>query len=84
VETTRENLDTDVSTTSTQRTNVPERNPDFYFRLTRANGTTIDTLQLPAGFFVNFESRRIGTRANPLTITFGGGGPIVLDPGIII
>jgi hypothetical protein len=80
VETTRENLDTDEVTRTTQRTAVPESRPDFYFRVTRANGTAIDTLQLPAGFFQNFQSARIGTRANPLTITFGGGGPIVLDP----
>ena len=82
VQTTRVNLDTDVETTSTRRTPVPEARPDFYFRVTRPNGSAIDTLQLGAGFFRNFESARIGTPMNPLTITFGGGGPIVVDPGI--
>jgi hypothetical protein len=83
VETTRLNLDTDRETTSTRRTAAPEARPDFYFRVTRANGTVVNTLQLPAGFFLNLQSARIGTPANPLTITFGGAGPVVvLDPVI--
>ncbi len=81
VETTRVNLDTDQTTTSTRRTPVAEPNPDFYFRVTRPNGTVVDTLSQPAGFFLNFQSRRVGTPANPLTITFGG-GLVVFDPGI--
>ena len=88
VETTRLNLDTDQQTTSTRRTPVPEPNPDFYFRVTRPNGTVVDTLGLPSGFFLNFQSRRVGTPSNPLTISLGGsgiggegggGGVLVLD-----
>ena len=81
VETIRENLDTDAVTTSVKRTPVPEPRPDFYFRLTKTDGSSLDTLQLGAAFFKNFQSARIGTPANPLTITFGGIGPIVVDPG---
>lgn len=80
VETTRLNLDTDKETKSTQRTSVPEARPDLYFQVTRPNNTTIDTLNLASGFFKNFQSSRIGTPANPHTITFGGGLGGVLDP----
>ena len=62
---------------------MAEALPDFYFQVTRPDGSRLDTLQLGAGFFKNFQSARIGTPANPLTITFGGVGPIVLDPGIV-
>ena len=83
VETTRENLDTEEVTTTTTRSAVPEPLPDFYFRLTRTDGSSVDTLQLGSGFFKNFQSASIGTPTNPLTITFGGGTlPIVVDPGI--
>jgi hypothetical protein len=82
VETTRLLLDTDEETTTTQRTPVPEARPDFYFRVTRPNGSTVDTLQLTPGFFKNFVSTSIGTPTNPLTITFGGGLLNVLDPNI--
>ncbi len=81
VKTTRVNLDTDRETTSTKRTPVPEARPDFYFRVTRPDGSVVDTLQLGAGFFLNFQTASIGTPTNPLTITFGGIGPIVVDPG---
>jgi len=81
VETTRVNLDTDKETKSVQRTSVAEPLPDFYFRLTKTDGSTLDTLQLGTAFFKNFHSARIGTPTNPLTITFGGIGPIVVDPG---
>ena len=54
---------------------------DFYFRLTKADGSSLDTLQLGTGFFKNFQSARIGTPASPFTITFGGVGLIVADPG---
>ncbi|HEU5131967.1 MAG TPA: hypothetical protein VFT26_07695, partial [Pyrinomonadaceae bacterium] len=81
VEKTRENLDTEQITTTVTRTAVSEARPDFYFRLTKADGSSLDTLQLGAGFFKNFQSARIGTPANPFTITFGGVGPIVADPG---
>ncbi|HYP02892.1 MAG TPA: hypothetical protein VER76_22100, partial [Pyrinomonadaceae bacterium] len=77
---TRLNLDTDKETKSTQRTSVPEARPDLYFQVTRPNNTTIDTLNLASGFFKNFQSSRIGTPANPHTITFGGGLGGVLDP----
>lgn len=81
VETTRLNPDTDRETTSTRRTAVPEARPDFYFHVRRADGSALDTLQLPAGFFPNFQSARVGTAANPLTITFGGvRPPVVFDP----
>jgi hypothetical protein len=87
VETTRTNLETDEVTTSTTSTPVAESRPDFYFRLTQPNGAVVDTLQLPAGFFLNFQSARVGTPAHPLTIAFGGvviggggGGVLVLDP----
>lgn len=88
IETTRLNLDTDVVGTTTKREAVREGRPDFYFRVTRADGTSLDTLELPAGFFLNFQSARIGTAANPLTISFGGtvvggganGGLVVFDP----
>jgi hypothetical protein len=87
VETTRTNLDTDEVTTSTTSTPVVESRPDFYFRLTPPGGAAVDTLQLPAGFFLNFQSARVGTPAHPLTIAFGGvvvggggGGILVLDP----
>ncbi|HEX8178343.1 MAG TPA: hypothetical protein VF525_02255 [Pyrinomonadaceae bacterium] len=82
VETTQLNLDTDRETTSTRRTAVAEARPDFYFRVTRPDGSTVDTLALTTGFFRNFQSARIGTPAHPLTIMFGGGGPVVLDPNI--
>jgi hypothetical protein len=82
VETTRLNVDTERETTSTVRTPIPEARPDFYFRIARPNGTFIDTLGLPAGFFLNFQSSRIGTRASPLTITFGGAPIVVLDPDV--
>jgi hypothetical protein len=72
IETTRMNLDTDEVRTTTRREAVPEARPDFYFRVVRGNGTAVDTLQLPAGFFQNFQGARIGTPANPLTISFGG------------
>ena len=81
VETTRLNLDTDEETKGVRRTAVPEPLPDLYFRLTRTDGSSLDTLQLGTGFFKNFRSARIGTPASPLTITFGGVGPIVVDPG---
>jgi hypothetical protein len=81
VETTRLNLDTDKETTSVMRTPVSEARPDFFFRLTRTDGTSVDTLQLESGFFKNFQSARVGTPTNPLTITFGSVGPIVVDPG---
>jgi hypothetical protein len=80
-EVTSVNLETDKETKSVRRTPVFESRPDFYFRVTRADGTSVDTLQLGAGFFLNFTSARVGTPANPLTITFGGIGEIVLDPG---
>ena len=83
VKTTRENVETEKVTTSTQQTPVMEARPDFYFRVTRADGTIVDTLQLGAGFFKNFLSSRIGTPANPMTITIGGSGPIVIDPGVV-
>ena len=82
VKTTRVNLDTERETTSTRRTAVPEPRPDFYFRVTRPDGSAVDTLQLGAGFFTNFQSARIGTPANPFTVTFSGIGPIVVDPGV--
>lgn len=78
VQTTRLNLDTDQETTSTRRTPVSEARPDFYFRLTRPNGTTVDTLQIPAGFFLNFQSARIGTPMQPRVISFGGTGGVIL------
>lgn len=78
VQTTRLNLDTDQETTSTRRTPVSEARPDFYFRITRANGSTIDTLQIPAGFFLNFQSARIGTPTQPRVISFGGTGGVIL------
>ena len=81
VEKTRENLDTEQITKTVKRTAVSEARPDFYFRLTKADGSSLDTLQLGAGFFKNFQSARIGTPTNPFTITFGGVGPIVADPG---
>lgn len=81
VKTTRVNLDTDQETTSTRQTPVPESRPDFYFRVIRPDGSAVDTLQLGAGFFLNFQTASIGTPTNPLTITFGGTGPIVVDPG---
>jgi hypothetical protein len=81
VKTTRVNLETDHETTSTRQTPVLEARPDFYFRVTRPDGSAVDTLQLGTGFFTNFQSARIGTPTNPLTITFGGVGPIVVDPG---
>ena len=81
VKTTRVNLDTDQETTSTRQTPVPEARPDFYFRVTRSDGSVVDTLQQGIGFFKNFLTARIGTPTNPLTITFGGIGPIVVDPG---
>jgi hypothetical protein len=77
VKTTRVNLDTDKQTTSTSRTAVAEPQPDFYFRITRPNGSVIDTSGLPAGFFLNFQSKRVGSPANPLTLTFGGVGPVI-------
>ncbi|MBI1354367.1 MAG: hypothetical protein GC160_08475 [Acidobacteria bacterium] len=90
VETTRINLETGDETTTTRRTPFPEANPDFYFRVKRANGTVVDTLSLPAGFFVNFRSHRVGTFNNPLTISFGGGvlggthgGVLVLTPTLL-
>ena len=72
VETTRKNLDTDAETTTVTKTPLAEAQPDFYFRVTRANGETIDTLGVPSGFFLNFHSARVGTRASPLVISFGG------------
>jgi len=83
VETTRLNLDTGDSRTTIARTPLSETHPDFYFDLTRSDGTRIDTLALPGGFFLNFQSSRIGTRAHPFTINFGGdhGLVVVFDPG---
>ena len=69
------NLDTDEETKSVRRTPLSEARPDFYFRVTRSDGSSVDTLQIPGGFFVNFTSARIGTPTNPRTITFGGIGP---------
>ena len=83
VETTRLNLDTEEERTTTTRTPVFESHPDFYFRVTRPDGSSVDTLQLGTGFFLNFQSARIGTPTNPLTITFGGLGVIVVDPGAL-
>jgi hypothetical protein len=40
----------------------------------------VDTLQIPSGFFLNFQSARVGSFAAPLTIAFGGGRPVVLEP----
>jgi hypothetical protein len=75
------NLDTDKETKSVRHTPVFESRPDFFFRVIRPDGSSVDTLQMGAGFFTNFTSARIGTPTNPLTITFGGIGEIVLDPG---
>jgi hypothetical protein len=86
VETTRVNLDTEEETTSTRRTPVFEAHPDYYFRVTRPGGTALETLELPRGFFLNFESARVGTPANPLVIALGGGlvvgggGVLVINP----
>lgn len=82
VQTTRLNLDTDKETTSTRRTPFPEKRPDFYFRVIRANGTAVDTLQMSGGLLLNFQSARIGTPAQPLTFTFGGGRVVIADPGV--
>jgi hypothetical protein len=81
IEKTRLNLDTDQETKTVTRQAVAERLPDFYFRLTKLDGSSLDTLQLGTAFFKNFQSARIGTPTNPFTITFGGVGPIVVDPG---
>ena len=77
----RSNVDDadDEGTTSTRRTDVREARPDFYFKVTRGNGSTVDTLQIPSGFFLNFQSARVGSFASPLTIAFSGGRPLVLD-----
>ncbi|QOY85585.1 hypothetical protein [Paludibaculum fermentans] len=78
VQTTRLNVDTDKETTGTIRTPVSEARPDFYFRVTRPNGTIVDTLQIPAGFFLNFQSARIGTPTQPRVISFGGSGGVIV------
>ncbi|MCC6591115.1 MAG: hypothetical protein IT168_30800 [Bryobacterales bacterium] len=84
VETTRTNLDTDEEIKSTRRTPVPEERPDLYFRVIRANGTTSDTLQVRSGFFLNFQSARVGTPASPLVIDFGGGVGGVGGGGVVV
>lgn len=81
VETTRLNVDTDQQTTSRVRTPFPEQAPDLYFRITRADGTSVDTLQLPGGFFLNVQHAQVGTPQRPLTVTFGGDGPPVVVMG---
>lgn len=82
IQTTRLNLDTDQETKSTRRTAFPEARPDFYFRVIRANGRSVDTLLMPSGLMLNFQSARIGTPSHPLTFRFGGGGVVVTDPGV--
>lgn len=78
----RWNVDTDdeEGPGAMRRTNVREARPDFYFKVTRGNGSVVDTLQIPSGFFLNFQSARVGSFAAPLTIAFGGGRPVVLEP----
>ena len=78
----RWNVDTDeeAGPASSRRTDVPEARPDFYFKVTRGNGSVVDTLRIPSGFFLNFQSARVGSFSAPLTIAFGGGLPVVLEP----
>ena len=59
------------------RTPVPERKPDLYFRVVLPGGNAVDTRNMPGGFMVNAASLRVGSLANPLTFTLGGGRAVV-------
>ncbi len=55
--------------TSTEKTkNITERFPDLFFRVT-GSGVNADTQHTPAGFQLNFNSKRLGSPASPLTLT---------------
>jgi hypothetical protein len=66
------NPDADRVVSTTSLTTVIEANPDLYFRVTMANGSVVDTRQLPGGLMTSFVSSQVGTLEYPLTFTFGG------------
>lgn len=57
-----------ITVTTLNPVSVP--NPTLYFRVTKQDGSVVDTRQLPGGLMQKFVSARIGTLAKPLT--FGG------------
>jgi hypothetical protein len=68
---THTDINADKDKTTISRSPVGELKPDLYFRITMPDGSVVDSRKFSGGFFENFSSSRIGTLANPLTITLG-------------